>query len=102
MRLDKNFSYKLNKESKRGLNFNVYLRVSNLFDTQNVVGVYRVTGSPDNDGYLATQFGQDAINAIETSGKDVQSYLAAYEWGLLTPGFYSLPRRIRIGGIVSF
>lgn len=102
MRLDKNFSYKFNKDGKGGLNFNVYLRVSNLFDTQNVIGVYRVTGSPDNDGFLATQFGADALNSIETSGKDVQSYLAAYEWGLLQPGFYTLPRRIRVGGIVNF
>ncbi len=102
MRIDKNFSVKLNENNKRGLNFNVYLRVSNLLNTQNVVGVYRVTGSPDNDGYLATQFGQDAINSVESSGRDVQSFLAAYEWALLQPGFYSLPRRIRIGGIVNF
>ncbi len=102
MRLDRNFNIKLNENSDRGLNFNVYLRVSNLLNTRNVVSVYRVTGSPDNDGYLATQFGQDAINAVETSGKDVQSFLAAYEWALLNPGFYSLPRRIRVGGIVNF
>ncbi len=103
MRLDKNFSYKINKEGNgRGLNFNVYLRVSNLLNTQNVLGVYRVTGSPDNDGFLATQFGQDAVESVESIGKDVQSYLAAYEWASLQPGFYSLPRRIRIGGIVNF
>ena len=101
-RVDKNFRFKANKESKKGINLNVYLRVSNLLDTRNVVSVYRVTGSPDNDGYLATQFGQDAINSVESTGKDVQSFLAAYEWALLNPGFYSLPRRIRIGGLINF
>ncbi len=101
-RLDRNFTIKTNPEAKRGLNINVYLRVSNLLDAKNVVNVYRVTGSADNDGYLASQFGQDAIASVESSGKDVQSFLAAYEWALISPGFYSLPRRIRVGGIINF
>ena len=93
---------KTSKEATRGLNLNVYLRVSNLLDTRNIIGVYRVTGSPEDDGYLSSQFGQDALADVANSGKDVQSYLAAYEWALLNPGFYTLPRRIRIGGIISF
>jgi len=101
-RLDRNFNIKMSKEAKRGLNLNVYMRVSNLFDTRNVVGVYRVTGSPDDDGFLSSEFGADAVKSIEESGKDVQSYLAAYEWAILNPGFYSLPRRIRVGGIINF
>lgn len=101
-RLDRNFFLKTSKEATRGLNLNVYLRVSNLLNTRNVIGVYRVTGSPEDDGYLSSQFGQDAIADVANSGKDVQSYLAAYEWALLNPGFYTLPRRIRIGGIISF
>lgn len=101
-RLDRNFSFKLRESSQRSLNFNVYLRISNLLNTRNVIDVYKVTGSADDDGYLSSRFGQDALSDIQSSGKDVQSYLAAYEWGLLSPGFYSLPRRIRIGGIISF
>ncbi len=101
-RLDRNFRFALSKESKRALNLNVYLRVSNLFDTKNVIGVYRVTGSPDDDGFLSSEFGADAVKSIDEAGKDVQSYLAAYEWALLNPGFYSLPRRIRVGGIINF
>lgn len=101
-RLDRNFFFKFNEDGSKGLNFNVYLRVSNLFNTKNIVGNYRVTGSPDDDGFLNTQYGQDAIKTIEESGKDVKGYLAAYEWTLLNPGFYTLPRRIRIGTTINF
>ena len=63
-RLDRNFNLKASKEAKKGLNLNVYLRISNLLNTRNVVGVYRVTGSAADDGYLNSQFGREAQNSI--------------------------------------
>ena len=101
MRVDKSFL--LGKEnSKRPTYLNVYFRVENLLDTRNVIGVYPVTGSPDDDGYLTSSDGKSALNTISTSGRDVDAYLASYQWALLNPDLYSLPRRMYLGAILEF
>lgn len=102
MRLDKNFSFKFSEESKRSLNCNVYLRVENLLDIRNVIGVYAVTGDADNDGYLVSSFGQDRVEQIEQIGQSVESFLSSYQWRVLSPGNYTLPRRIYLGAIFQF
>src|SRR5690606_34273197 len=68
LRLDKDFAL----NSKEGSNsfvkaLNVYFRVTNLFDTKNVINVYRYTGSATDDGYLDTyreRFGDAASQAL--------------------------------------
>lgn len=100
VRLDKSFS--LGATGKRPLNINVYLRVSNLLNKKNVIGVYSVTGSPTDDGYLATAEGQSVLRGIEEQNRNVDAYLAAYSWRLLTPGVYTLPRRIYVGASLAF
>ena len=102
MRLDKDFSIKFTEDAKRSLNCNVYLRVENLLDIRNVVGVYAVTGDADSDGYLVSTFGQDRLAQIEQIGKDVDDFLASYQWRVLAPGNYTRPRRIYIGAIFGF
>lgn len=102
-RLDRNFNLFGNTEKgRRGINLNVYFRASNLLNTKNVVGVYSATGSPEDDGYLNSSFGQDAVRNIQQAGKDVQNFLAAYKWAQLRPGYYSLPRRLYVGAIIDF
>ena len=82
--------------------FNVYLRVFNLLDRRNVINVYPVTGSPEDDGFLASSNGLDKLEQIENSAREVDAYLASYQWALLDPDFYSLPRRLFIGAIFDF
>lgn len=96
LRVDKSFAISDN------LNFNVYCRVSNLLDRRNIIGVYSVSGSPDDSGFLASSFGEQQIQNIETSVRNVDSYLASYQWALLNPNLYSLPRRIFVGAIMDF
>lgn len=86
----------------KGAGLNVYCRVSNLFNRQNVLNVYRASGSPTDDGFLASANGQDKLRSIENSAREVESYLASYQWSIINPGFFSLPRRIFVGAIYNF
>ena len=96
-RLDKTFSI-----GKKGSSVNVYLRVQNLLNTKNVIGVYPVTGSPSDDGYLRTAQGLQSLETIANSGLDLQSYQDSYQWSLLNPNNYTLPRRIFLGALFEF
>lgn len=100
MRIDKSFA--LTKSGKNPLNLNVYLRVSNLLDRKNVLGVYSASGSPTDDGYLATAEGQSAIASIRDQGGNVQAFLDAYSWSVRNFNNFSLPRRIYIGAAFEF
>lgn len=96
LRIDKDFTIAKN------YNMNVYLRVSNLLDTRNTIAVYPVTGSADDSGFLASSRGLDKLSDIAGTKRQVESYLASYQWRILNPNFYSLPRRIFVGASLSF
>ncbi|MFN7116676.1 MAG: carboxypeptidase regulatory-like domain-containing protein [Saprospiraceae bacterium] len=96
LRVDKNFTL------ANRYNFNVYCRVSNLLDRRNVINVYPVTGSATDDGFLQSVNGRQQIETIQGSVREVSSYLASYQWALLNPNLFSLPRRIFIGAIMDF
>lgn len=100
MRVDKSFA--LSKSAKNPLNLNVYFRVSNLLNRKNVIGVYSVTGSPTDDGYLASPEGQSVLSGVPLQGYDTQAYLASYSWALLNPDFFGLPRRMYMGAVIEF
>jgi len=95
-------------ENTKPLNLVVSLRVNNLFDTRNVRGVYRYTGSPDDDGFLNAPEGQGSLQSVlntgtlQQAGRDLNAFLASYQWSLLNPSFYSLPRRIFLGLTLEF
>jgi outer membrane receptor protein involved in Fe transport len=89
-------------DAKRPLMMNVYLRVSNVFDRRNIISVYSATGSPSDDGYLSSARGQDTIDDTILSGRNIDSYLASYQWAMLNPNLFTLPRRIFVGGIMNF
>lgn len=103
MRIDKSFRL-LSETAQHQLYANVYLRVENLFDARNIIGVYKASGSASDDGFLATQDGYSSIQTLVNSnrGGDVDNYLLSYQWGLLNPDFYTLPRRIYLGAQVQF
>lgn len=85
-------------DSKRGASLNVYLQVLNLFDTQNVMNVYRATGEPDDDGYLAADQYQSQIE----QQLNTLSYIDMYRLRMNSPFNYSSPRQIRLGLILNF
>ena len=101
LRIDKRFSLVKNPD-KRQLGLNVYFRVQNLLDRRNTINVYPATGSPSDDGYLTSSFGLDELETLEQSSRDVQAFLASYQWRILNPNFFALPRRMYVGAIFEF
>ena len=99
---DKNFRLNAGGENGRAVNLNVYLRVSNLLDRRNIIGVYSATGSPTDDGYLATSRGAGQIQGIINAGRSADTFLSSYQYRLLNPNFFSLPRQMFLGAIVNF
>lgn len=102
-RVYKDFTVKFGKaeegeDERKSAALNVYLQVLNILNTKNVLSVYNVTGNPDDDGYLAAAAYQPFI----ASQNDEQSFRDLYTIKLANPGFYSLPRRIRLGCQLNF
>ena len=96
LRIDKTFN--LSGSPERPLTMNIYFRVANLLDRRNIVGVYAYTGSPVDDGYLASAEGQSTISGLNATR--LNAYLNSYSWAMLNPNNYTQPRRMYVG--VSF
>ncbi|MEO6166035.1 MAG: hypothetical protein ABIO46_06955, partial [Chitinophagales bacterium] len=94
-KLDKDF--KIGNEDK-SYYINVYLLVQNLLNTANVISVYGYTGNPDDDGYIDSAVGQQAVQ----TQLNPESF--EYLYGLKTdnPNNYSQPRRIHLGVQFNF
>lgn len=101
-RIDKDFVITWKKgsdDSKAKQSYlNVYLQILNLLDRSNVSSVYGYTGSPEDDGFLASSL---YTNQIE-SQLDEQSFRDQYSIKLNDPYNYELPRRFRLGMSISF
>ena len=87
-----------------------YAIVLNLLDTRNVLAVFRATGLPDNDGFLATNGGQTFVAARPDPVAAAFLY-NTYIGGPVNVGgshtsasslMYSQPRRIRLGFALNF
>ncbi|MEZ5056488.1 MAG: carboxypeptidase regulatory-like domain-containing protein [Saprospiraceae bacterium] len=100
-RLDKSFTLG-GGDGRKGLDCNVYIRVSNLLNTQNWRNVYAASGTPYDDGFLQSSRGQQEINALVSSNRNLDNYLASYQWRMLNADYFSLPRRIFIGAQFGF
>ena len=101
MRIDKTF--RVSNNPKNPLDLNVYLRVQNVLDARNVAGVYSASGSPDDDGYLASARGQSELaNTKASRPNDLDAYINSYTMRLLSPDFFYLPRRIFLGASFNF
>lgn len=81
------------EEKKKYTYLNVYVRVTNLLNQFNVLNVYRATGNPDDDGYLAAAEFQSTIQ----SRLDEQSFRDLYTMYMVNPYNISMPRTIRLG-----
>lgn len=77
---------------------NVYVQILNVLNTKNVMGVYRATGNPDDDGFLSAPEYQAQIN----EQLDPQAYADFYSMLVNSPYNYSRPRVIRLGVIFEF
>jgi outer membrane receptor protein involved in Fe transport len=96
-RIDKSISFAKN------LNVNVFLRVQNLLNKQNVSNVYRASASPEDDGFLASTNGQQQLDNIgSTRPNDLQAYQQSYLMRMINPDFYFFPRRIFLGAVFDF
>ncbi|WP_417589279.1 TonB-dependent receptor domain-containing protein [Owenweeksia hongkongensis] len=84
-------------ESKK-TSLEVYLQILNLLNTKNVIDVYDYTGSPDDDGYLASTEAQSQL-AQQTSST---AFVDLYNRNIVNGFNYSLPRRIRLGIAYNF
>ncbi|MCG3164881.1 MAG: hypothetical protein POELPBGB_00640 [Bacteroidia bacterium] len=100
LRLDKDIALNFGKKEgkKKPANLTVYLQVLNVLNTKNIISVYRKTGNPDDDGYLAAAEFQNNI----ASQNDEQSYRDLYALKINNPDNYSMPRRIRLGLLFNF
>jgi outer membrane receptor protein involved in Fe transport len=102
MRLNKTFDLawgaKEEGQKQKRASLNVYLDVQNLLNTRNVIGVYRYTGNPDDDGWLSSAEAQEIIaNQVNS-----QSYRDLYSVKVNNPANYTLPRRMRLGVQINF
>lgn len=102
LRVDKNVELswggKKDGAEKKKANLNIYLQVLNLFNTKNVLAVYKATGNPDDDGYLSSAGAQTTISVQN----DPQSFQDLYAVKINNPSNYSRPRVIRLGLLLDF
>lgn len=99
-RLDKDIPLNFGKKEgkKKPANLTIYLQVQNILNTKNIISVYRKTGNPNDDGYLAAAQFQNNI----ASQNDEQSFRDLYAIAINNPDNYSQPRRIRLGMMFNF
>lgn len=100
LQIDRSFDLEFGKDDakKKRAYLNVYCRVTNLFNQMNVISVYRATGNPDDDGYLAAAQSQPTIQ----NQLDEQAFRDMYAMAINNPFNVSMPRTIRLGVKIDF
>lgn len=98
VRFSKKFIFGFEKEARDQFHSEIYLVVTNLFNTQNIIQVYNSTGNADDDGYLNAASSQSDISTQTNE----ESYKDLYLLKIANPSFYALPRMIRIGVNLNF
>lgn len=79
-------------------NANIYIWISNVLNTQNVVGVFNNTGDAYDDGYLADPLGVASVEGIKKFGEDkANEYINLYKAMIYDAGRFGAPRQIRLG-----
>jgi hypothetical protein len=96
MNLSRTFVYN-KKQTKDGrinvTRFTVFLWVQNVFNSKIVESVYSFTGLPNDDGYLNSPQGQQAISQQVNQ----QSFIDLYNVSMNSPFNYASPRLVRLG-----
>ncbi len=78
---------------------NAFMYVQNVFNFKNLLAVYGYTGSPEDDGYLDSSFGQQVLQRIAETQR--QSYIDEYYF-FMTNSRFNTPRTINIGLSYNF
>jgi len=94
-RIDRDIDVKIGKKE---MVLNVYFEILNILNSKNILNVYRSTGNPDDDGYLAAAEYQAGIAAQVNE----ESFRTLYSILVNSPYNYSLPRRVRFGVVFGF
>jgi outer membrane receptor protein involved in Fe transport len=102
LNVTKRFPITINKTSGKQLFFNAVCRVQNLFNTRNIVDLYKFSNDAYNDGYLVSVQGQDREKGVVDTGRNLEAFRAAYAWRLNAPGHFNLPRRVYLGVTMDF
>ena len=88
----------IGKKSANPIRVNIYLRIQNLLNTQNPLGVYAVTGSSTDDGFLSLA----GSPGPGFASSQPASYPLLYDLRMNNPYNISRPRRIFLGLKFSF
>lgn len=96
----KTYAVKLGKKDGKDrfgqLRFTLW--VMNFMNLKNIRAVHPYTGSPSTDGYLNSDIGRQAIEQAVSQ----QAFIDLYNTALANPGYYALPRRIRLNIKLDF
>lgn len=98
MGLDRSFDLKRTDTTKAPYQLVVNLQVLNVLNSRTLNRVYRATGNPDDDGYLASSIGQNYAEE-QNSQASFQEY---YAMKLMNPNNWELPRRFQFGVRMMF
>jgi hypothetical protein len=100
LQVDKNITLEFaNGDSKKkSANLNVYLLVTNVFNTLNITDVYRATGNAGDDGYLNAARFQTSISTQNNE----EAFRYYYAMKANDPYNFGIPRQIRLGIKLDF
>ncbi|MFL2510911.1 MAG: TonB-dependent receptor domain-containing protein [Candidatus Neomarinimicrobiota bacterium] len=84
-----------------GVTANAYISIFNALDSEQVNAVYNGTGNVAEDGWVATESGQQWLANRLAQNPDVDA-AAMYEDNLAFPGRWNRPRTVRVGLNISF
>ncbi len=98
IRLDRDFYIGKAENEDDNIFINAYIEIFNVLDADNIMGVYRATGEPDDDGFLNAAQHQDYIEGRT----DEQAFRDYYAIRVNSPYNYAKPRIIRLGLSLNF
>lgn len=108
LRVDKairvmNVKAKANKEgtvirNAKPIFVNLYCLINNVLNTKNTLNVYRYTGSGEDDGYLESPQGVQALGKQQNP----ESFETIYRMRMMNPDNFNNPRRIYFGLTFDF
>jgi outer membrane receptor protein involved in Fe transport len=84
-----------------GITANAYVSIFNALDSEQVNDVYHGTGNVAEDGWVATESGQQWLANRLSTNPDVDA-AAMYQDNIAAPGRWNRPRTVRVGLNVSF
>ncbi len=95
VKVDKMFHVSVKKHACQ---LTIYIEGTNILNTENILNVYNFTGSPTDDGFLASTLGKQTVAGQISPA----SYSAQYQVQEKQPSYFSLPRQARLGLVFNF